>query len=199
MTTTDLVRQVAFKKTGFQNNQLLQLLANIISKINPHRHEVDGAIYLSLKDESKSARDGPDWDEPLRDELAKDAWAVLEGMVLVENDFNPLREKPAGSKDPPDLCRSKDEMRSCRLLTGTARDMLAPNEDAPAEGTAPAGDGKAAAGGKTDEMELLKEAAKEGPAADESIEPVIPKSVGLDINENAVHETPPRTPLLTTT
>ena len=116
---------------------------------------------------------------------------MLEGMVLVENNFNPLREKPAGSKDPPDLCRSKDEMRSCRPLTGTARDMPAPNGDAPAEGNTPAGDGKAAAGGMTDEMELLKEAAKEGSAADKIVEPAIRKSVVRDIDEDAVQGNAP--------
>ena len=171
---------------------LLQLLVNIIRKINPHRHEVIGATYFSLKDESKSAKDGPDWDEPLRDELAKEAGTVLEEMVLVEDDFNPFREKPARSKDRPDLCRNKKEIRSCKPLTGTVRDMPAPNADALAEETTPAGDVKAAAGEEvTEEMELLKEVAKEGPAADEITEPAIRKFVVQDIDENAVQGSTP--------
>ena len=37
-------------------------------------------------------------DEPLRDKLAKEAGVVLKEMVLAENDLNPLKEKPAGSR-----------------------------------------------------------------------------------------------------
>ena len=96
--------------------------ANIIRKINPHRHKVVGAIYLSLQDENRSAMDGPDWDEPLRVELVKEAGTVLEEMVLVMIDFNFLRGKPAGDKDPPDPRKGKDKMTSCRPLERTARD-----------------------------------------------------------------------------
>ena len=67
-----------FKKTGIQNYQLIQLLANILKKINPHKHEVKGVTYLSLKDETKLTKDGPDRDVPLRDELFKEAGAMLE-------------------------------------------------------------------------------------------------------------------------
>ena len=63
--------------------------------------------------------------------------------------------------------------------------MPAPNGYASAEETAPAGDVEAAAGGMTYEMELLKKAAKEGPAADETIEPAILKSVAGDTDEIA--------------
>ena len=46
MTTTDLVRKFIFRKTGIQNGQLLQLLASIIRRFNPHRQEVVGGTYL---------------------------------------------------------------------------------------------------------------------------------------------------------
>ena len=128
----DLVRKFMFKRTVIQNGQLIQLLANIIRKINQLGREVDGATYLSLNDENNSAKDDPDWDDPLRNERDKETGAVLEEMALVEDDFNLLGEKPAESKDPPDLCISKDEIGSCRPLTGTARDMPAPNKNTPA-------------------------------------------------------------------
>ena len=86
---------------------------------------------------------------------------------------------------------SQDKIRSYRSLTGTARDMPAPNTDALAEETAPAGDGKAVARGVTDEMELPREAAKEGPAANGITEPAIRKSVAQDINENAAQGSGP--------
>ena len=69
--------------------------------------------------------------------------------------------------------------------------MPAPNGYASAEETAPAGDVEAAAGGMTYEMELLKKAAKEGPAADEIIEQAIRKSVAGDIDEIAVQGNAP--------
>merc|ERR1712012_1352177 len=51
MTTTDLLKKFRSKKTGIQNAQLVQLLANILKKINPHKHKVEGVTYLSLKEE----------------------------------------------------------------------------------------------------------------------------------------------------
>jgi len=51
MTTTDLLKKFRSKKTGIQNAQLVQLLANILKKINPHKHKVKGVTYLSLKEE----------------------------------------------------------------------------------------------------------------------------------------------------
>jgi len=51
MTTTDLLKKFRSKKTGIQNAQLVQLLANILKKINPHKHKVKGVCYLSLKEE----------------------------------------------------------------------------------------------------------------------------------------------------
>jgi hypothetical protein len=38
------------KKTGLQNAQLVQLLAHILKKINPHKQKVKGVTYLSLKE-----------------------------------------------------------------------------------------------------------------------------------------------------
>merc|ERR550525_1089855 len=51
MTTTDLLKKFKAKKSGIQNAQLVQLLANILKKINPHKHKVKGVTYLSLKEE----------------------------------------------------------------------------------------------------------------------------------------------------
>jgi len=50
MTTTDLLKKFRSKKTGIQNAQLVQLLANILKKINPTKKKVKDVTYLSLKD-----------------------------------------------------------------------------------------------------------------------------------------------------
>ena len=55
---------------------MVQLLAKILKRINPLKHKVKGVTYLSLKDERKLTKDGPDRDEPLRNELAKEAREV---------------------------------------------------------------------------------------------------------------------------
>merc|ERR1712192_111541 len=57
MTTTDLLKKFRSKKTGIQIAQLVQLLANILKKINPHKHKVKGVTYLSLKEEKRSERE----------------------------------------------------------------------------------------------------------------------------------------------
>jgi len=49
MTTTDLLKKFRSKKTGIQNAQLVQLLAQILKKINPHKQKIKGTTYLSLK------------------------------------------------------------------------------------------------------------------------------------------------------
>ena len=48
MTTTDLLKKFRSKKTGIQNAQLVQLLANILKKINPHKHKVPSMICICL-------------------------------------------------------------------------------------------------------------------------------------------------------
>ena len=48
MTTTDLLKKFRSKKTGIQNAQLVQLLANILKKINPHKHKVPIMICICL-------------------------------------------------------------------------------------------------------------------------------------------------------
>lgn len=50
MTTIDLLKKFRSKKTGLQNAQLVQLLAHILKKINPHKQKVKGVTYLSLKE-----------------------------------------------------------------------------------------------------------------------------------------------------
>merc|ERR1712241_687283 len=48
MTTTDLLKK--FKsKTKKNNNELVQHLANILKKVNPHKQKSKGTVYLSLK------------------------------------------------------------------------------------------------------------------------------------------------------
>ena len=46
----NLVIFLRSKKTGLQNAQLVQLLAHILKKINPHKQKVKGVTYLSLKE-----------------------------------------------------------------------------------------------------------------------------------------------------
>merc|ERR1719278_563872 len=49
MTTTDLLKK--FKsKTKKNNNELVQHLANILKKVNPHKQKSKGTVYLSLKE-----------------------------------------------------------------------------------------------------------------------------------------------------
>lgn len=50
MTTIDLLKKFRSKRTGLENAQLVQLLANILKKINPHKQKVKGVTYLSLKE-----------------------------------------------------------------------------------------------------------------------------------------------------
>ena len=44
------------------------------------------------------------WDEPLQGKLAKEAGAVLEEMVLMEDVFYHCSVQPAGGKGRPELC-----------------------------------------------------------------------------------------------
>merc|ERR1711962_1355133 len=50
MATTDLLKKFRSKRVGIQNAQLVQLLANILKKINPHKQKTKGVTYLSLKE-----------------------------------------------------------------------------------------------------------------------------------------------------
>ena len=68
MTTTDLLRKFMIEKTCTQDGKLVQLLA-MLKKNNPYKHKVKGVTYISLKDQEKSTKDGPEQDAPLRDEL----------------------------------------------------------------------------------------------------------------------------------
>ena len=45
-----------------------------------------------------------DWDEPLQGELAKEAGAVLEEMMLMNDGFCPRSVKPARGKGRPEVC-----------------------------------------------------------------------------------------------
>ena len=99
MTTADLRKRFMLKGTDPQNDHLSQTLATVLKRINPHKHEVKGKIYLSLKNERRLTKDVPD-----QDKLLKEAGARLEEMVLVEDVSHPLSEKPAGSEDRTELC-----------------------------------------------------------------------------------------------
>jgi len=51
MTTTDLLKKFKSKKQNLKNNnELVQHLANILKKINPHKQKSKGTVYLSLKE-----------------------------------------------------------------------------------------------------------------------------------------------------
>ena len=50
MTTTDLLKKFKAKKSGANANELVQHLANVLKKINPHKQKSQGTVYLSLKD-----------------------------------------------------------------------------------------------------------------------------------------------------
>merc|ERR1719270_3208255 len=51
MTTTDLLKKFKSKQKGGKNsNELVQHLANILKKINPHKQKSQGTVYLSLKE-----------------------------------------------------------------------------------------------------------------------------------------------------
>merc|ERR1711915_696896 len=49
MTTTDLLKKFKAKKSGANANELVQHLANVLKKINPHKQKSQGTVYLSLK------------------------------------------------------------------------------------------------------------------------------------------------------
>ena len=57
ITTMDLLRNFMFKMSCTQDGHLIQVLADILKKINPHKCKVKGMTYLSLKDEEKSTKD----------------------------------------------------------------------------------------------------------------------------------------------
>lgn len=52
MTTTDLLKKFRSKTKNekINNAHLVQLLANILKKINPHKQKVKGTVYLSMKE-----------------------------------------------------------------------------------------------------------------------------------------------------
>jgi len=50
MTTTDLLKKFKSKKSGANANELVQHLANVLKKINPHKQKSQGKVYLSLND-----------------------------------------------------------------------------------------------------------------------------------------------------
>ena len=109
---------------------------------------------------------------------------MLEEMVLVKIDFNFLRGKPAGDKDPPDPRKGKDETRTCRSLKRMARDTLAPNINDPAANMTPARGIEGTARYMNDDVELLEEADNEEHAADKTRKPATRKSVAGDISES---------------
>ena len=77
-------------------------------------------------------------DNPLvskpQEPLAKEAGAVVEEMMLAEDDINPPKKKLAGGKDRPDP-GSRDEVCSHRSPTSKARSTPALKPGAPAEET----------------------------------------------------------------
>lgn len=49
MTTTEILQKLKSKKTGHGSKQLVDIIAVMLKKINPHKQHVKGKMYLSLK------------------------------------------------------------------------------------------------------------------------------------------------------
>ena len=49
MTTTELLHKVKSKKTGYSSEKLVEIIASMLKKINPHKRKSKGTMYLSLK------------------------------------------------------------------------------------------------------------------------------------------------------
>ena len=47
---TQVQKEKKAKKSGANANELVQHLANVLKKINPHKQKSQGTVYLSLKD-----------------------------------------------------------------------------------------------------------------------------------------------------
>lgn len=49
MTTTELLKKIQSKKTGVSRDELVDMMTQILKKINPSKQMVQGKMYLSLK------------------------------------------------------------------------------------------------------------------------------------------------------
>ncbi|KAF2895601.1 hypothetical protein ILUMI_10578, partial [Ignelater luminosus] len=49
MTTTELLQKFKSKKTGLSSEQLVNIMTQILKKINPIKQTLKGKMYLSLK------------------------------------------------------------------------------------------------------------------------------------------------------
>lgn len=49
MTTTELLKKIQSKKTGVSSDELVEMMTQILKKINPNRQRHQGKMYLSLK------------------------------------------------------------------------------------------------------------------------------------------------------
>jgi len=49
MTTTELLKKIQSKKTGVSSDELVEMMTQILKKINPSRQRIQGKMYLSLK------------------------------------------------------------------------------------------------------------------------------------------------------
>lgn len=49
MTTTELLQKFKSKKTGLSSEQLVNIMTQILKKINPVKQTLKGKMYLSIK------------------------------------------------------------------------------------------------------------------------------------------------------
>lgn len=49
MTTTELLQKFKSKKTGLSSEQLVNIMTQILKKINPTKQTLKGKMYLSIK------------------------------------------------------------------------------------------------------------------------------------------------------
>jgi transcription initiation factor TFIIF subunit alpha len=49
MTTTELLQKFKSKKTGLTSDQLVNVMTQILKRINPLKQTIKGKMYLSIK------------------------------------------------------------------------------------------------------------------------------------------------------
>lgn len=49
MTTTELLQKFKSKKTGLTSDQLVNLIAQILKRLNPEKQKIKDKLYLSIR------------------------------------------------------------------------------------------------------------------------------------------------------
>lgn len=60
MTTTELLQRFKSKKTGLSSEQLVNIMTQILKKINPVKQTIKGKMYLSIKAQHSSPPKPPE-------------------------------------------------------------------------------------------------------------------------------------------